>query len=127
MFKLQVNRMFDASHQLPDSDDLITKACARYHGHTYFVKVFFDSKKNKRHGMVVDFKGIKNIIDILDHQFINNIFRENRFYVPATAENIAKFLYLRIHSVYKDLKNLEVAVCEGYKGEENSSWAIYYE
>ena len=35
MYKLEVNRFFDAAHDLPDSENLITKQCTNLHGHTY--------------------------------------------------------------------------------------------
>ena len=128
MYKLEINRLFDASHQLPDTEHLLTKACANYHGHTYYAKVVFESHKNNRGGMVVDFKGIKEIIDELDHQFINDIFEEYYDeFVPSTAENIAHYLYHRIQEKYPDLENLRVGICEGYKGRENSSWSWYWQ
>ncbi len=40
--KLSVKHYFDASHQLPDTKYLVTKACARLHGHTYAVKIDID-------------------------------------------------------------------------------------
>lgn len=127
MYKLIVNRFFDASHQLPDSEDLVTKACAQYHGHTYLARVTFESEKNDRHGMVVDFKAIKNVIDLLDHRFINDIFSKYPEFlgVPPTAENIARFIHTEIRNQISGLVDLKVGICEGYKGEEASSWSYY--
>lgn len=123
--KLQLNHFIHAAHQLPDSEDLVTKECARLHGHTYLVKVEIESPAldNKRSGMIVDFKAIKNIINILDHRFINDVFKEYNFNEPTTAENIAKFIKMKIGgdlSFY--FSDITVGVCEGYKGEESSCW-----
>src|SRR3990167_2423140 len=130
MHKIIIKRFFDAAHQLPDSNNLITKQCASLHGHTYLVEVSCKGA-NKRSGMVVDFKAIKEVIDILDHKYINDIFIEHGFgekntisdinYIyPSTAENIAKFLYEKIRKEYPDLDEVSVRLCEGYKGEEVS-------
>lgn len=127
MDKLVVSHFFDAAHQLIDSPDLVTKACARLHGHTYAVIVEAEASKLNDAGMVVDFKAIKNIIDTFDHRFINDVFKELQldvFNLQPTAENIAKVICdlltnnLNIHVS-------KVKICEGYKGAERASWAIY--
>jgi len=125
MYKIAVSRFFQAQHQLPDSEDLLTKGCANNHGHTFLAKVIAFGD-NKRHGMVVDYRGIKNKIDIFDHNSVNDIFKQNSFDEPATSENIAKFIFESIAKEYPDLKDLEVSICEGYQGEESSSWVTYY-
>ena len=121
--QLEITHFFDASHQLPDSIHLCTKACARMHGHTYKVKVLMEGD-NSRNGMVIDFKVIKDAIDVLDHRHINDIFEEYKFNVPATAENIAIFLADHIETLTGD-RVKSIAIAEGYKGEEKASWAIY--
>lgn len=121
--ELKVIHFFDASHQLPDSEHLITKACARLHGHTY--KVIVEVKgENNRKGMVVDFKGIKNIIDLFDHRHVNDVLIElGHNGIEATAENMAYVIYELITDQLKvDVKS--VAICEGYKGEDRASYAI---
>lgn len=121
--KLRVQHYFDAAHQLKDSDLLITKACARLHGHTYAVIVEASAEVNSA-GMVVDFKAIKQIIDRFDHQYINDILVEYKIDLQPTAENIATIIS---HWITKELKInvISVSVCEGYKGAEKASWAIY--
>lgn len=121
--KLSIKHYFDSAHQLTDSEQLITKACARLHGHTYAVKVEIENELNKQ-GFVIDFKAIKNIIDRLDHQYINDIFRDNDIQLQPTAENIAIVITDWIESETRCKVN-SVAVCEGYKGEDKASWAIY--
>lgn len=124
MISIEVKEFFSAAHQLPNTEHLVTKQCAQLHGHTYLVIVEANCQEwEMKGGMVVDFKGIKNIINELDHRFINDIFGAlpNWKDKPTTAENIALYLKSRISTEYKFLKNLEVSVCEGYKGE-NSNW-----
>lgn len=150
MFKLIINRFFDAAHMLPDSDELVTKGCAGLHGHTYKVTVEFYSSENKRNGMVVDFKAIKDIIDRFDHttilknsgefseiqkvvndiRNIQGLTQQKFIYIEGapTAENIAKEIYFRIVCKYPDCsQGLKVTVVEGYKGEESSSSSTYEE
>ena len=124
MFTLEIKQFIQAAHRLPKSNDLVTKECSNLHGHSYLVKTEIKTRSNNRSGMVVDFKGVKNIVNILDHQFVNDIFRKYKFNQPSTAENIAKFLHQQILGTY-DFYGLKVSVCEGYKGEESSNWVHY--
>lgn len=127
--KLEIRHFFDSAHQLPDTEYLVTKACARLHGHTYAVIVTFENIDEALNpgGMVVDFKGIKNIIDTLDHQFINDIFKKDKIWkdVPTTAENIARYLHRKIYDTYPDIQKISVSVCEGYKGADRANWVTY--
>ena len=121
---LLVRHYFDAAHQLTDCEDLESKACARTHGHTYAVKVMITAEKLNKAGMVVDFKRVKGKIDQLDHQVINDIFEQLGYDFEPTAENTAIFIAREIEKLGVEVA--EVHVCEGYKGEERASWAIYY-
>ncbi|MCA9329067.1 6-carboxytetrahydropterin synthase, partial [Candidatus Saccharibacteria bacterium] len=64
------------------------------------------------------------IIDRLDHQYINDIFKQYEVHLEPTAENIAIVLS---NWIMKELSIIvtEIAVCEGYKGEEKASYAIF--
>ncbi|WP_438979927.1 6-pyruvoyl trahydropterin synthase family protein [Polynucleobacter sp.] len=119
---MSLRHYFDASHQLPDTDNLVTKACARLHGHTYAVIVEIEADTVKG-GMIIDFKAVKNTIDVLDHQHINDIFDRFEFNHEPTAENIAKFLSKQIEKEL-DFK-ATVSICEGYKGAERASWVTH--
>ena len=56
-----------------------------------------------KNGMIVDFKAIKNIVNTLDHAYLN------KFIPQPTAENIAKFLLDSILHCYR----VEVQESEG--------------
>lgn len=126
--KLEIKHYFDSAHQLPDTEFLKTKACARLHGHTYKTIITFEGEKLEG-GMVVDFKIIKEIVDELDHQFINEVFSRYELWkdISPSSENISKFIHWLIKNKLYFIKNLSVAVCEGYKGEERASYTIYEE
>lgn len=124
--KMQLTHFFDASHQLIDSPDLHTKKCANLHGHTYKVIVEIEAN-NDRHGMIIDFGKIKETINILDHQHINDVFKQNSFDEPATAENIALFIKAQVAetmggTIYRHAITIHIA--EGFKGDESSNWII---
>lgn len=121
MYNLEITRFIDAAHQLPDSESLVTKKCCSLHGHSYAIKVKINQDK-LINGMVVDFGRIKEIIDRLDHKFINDVFMQDPVWEhqPTTAENIATYLQDAI--LFEIHVHASVSVCEGYKGLENSAW-----
>lgn len=121
---LEVRHYFDAAHQLKDGPNLVTKACAQLHGHTYAVKVKATADTLNSAGMVIDFKAVKQSIDRLDHKYINDVFKEYKIELEPTAENIAYIISVWLKAEY-DLNIIRVSVCEGYKGEERASWATY--
>lgn len=120
--KATIRCFFDAAHQLHDSEHLVTKKCANLHGHTYAVEVELIGP-NVRHGMILDFKAVKNIVDEFDHRFLNDVFDSRGYQDETTAENIAIAIKKHILTDYPDfVDNIMVSVCEGYKGEQNSNW-----
>ena len=122
-YELTIKHFFDASHKLSDSPHLVSKACARLHGHTYAVIVHIRGD-NSQNGMVVDFKAVKNVIDVLDHRHINEVFEEEGFNAESTAENVARFIYNGVKK-HCGISPLSVEICEGYKGQERSCWVTY--
>lgn len=122
---ITVAHYFDAAHKLEDSEFLATKECARLHGHTYAVKAQVSSRGLKG-GMAIDFKLVKQAIDVLDHRYINDVFSELGIHDLPTAENIAKFLYKEIDKL-DNIKCEIISVCEGFKGMDRASWVKYYE
>ena len=83
--RLMIEHHFDSAHWLPDYDG----ACGNLHGHTWKVAVIIEGEPNDK-GMVVDFREVKQIINVLDHRCLNDI-------IPnPTAENIALWLLDRI-------------------------------
>lgn len=137
--KLTVKHFTDTAHILPDTEHLCSKGCARLHGHTYAFEVSFKGGELKG-GMVVDFKLIKQLIDELDHRTL--VFRETHPmllgflqssnpdqviefpYIPS-SENISRYVAEQIALQYPDLSEIEVSVCEGYKGIERANWTTY--
>lgn len=121
---IETVHFIDAAHQLPDSDDLFTKKCAQLHGHTYKIKIGIEGN-NSQSGMVIDFGAVKEVVNKLDHRYINDVFHEKGWDVPSTAENISRYIAEEIF-VELGFTPTHVAVCEGYKGEENSNYVTYF-
>jgi len=82
---------FDSSHYLPNYDG----RCANNHGHRFRLEISIRKRVDKRSGMVMDFKILKNIIkqhviNYFDHDLINN-YIEN-----PTAENIILWIWEKL-------------------------------
>lgn len=82
-YVIEVEKQIEAAHMLEDSEWLVTKACARPHGHSYQVEVVAEFDELLPNGMACDFKVIKDAINAYDHQDLNEIFS------PTTAEVFA--------------------------------------
>ena len=97
--ELVVNHSFEAAHRLPGH----TGKCERLHGHSYRVRVRLKGPV-REDGMIIDFGHVKDLIDQLDHRYLND------FMYRPTAENTAKWLLERIPLA------VEVRVWEGLGG-----------
>jgi 6-pyruvoyltetrahydropterin/6-carboxytetrahydropterin synthase len=69
--------------------------CNSLHGHNWQIIVYCKSRELDDKGMVVDFSVIKKEIEKLDHTELNKSIPQ------PTAENIAKYLCLKIKNCYK--------------------------
>jgi 6-pyruvoyltetrahydropterin/6-carboxytetrahydropterin synthase len=91
MFEVTVEDTFAAGHALRG----YRGKCENPHGHNYKVQVTLSGETLDDIGLLYDFKDLKaamnQIIDRLDHQFLNDIepFRE----LNPSAENMARFFY----------------------------------
>ena len=139
--KLTIRHFTDTGHILPDTEYLISKGCARLHGHTYAYIIDIEGSDNLQGGMLIDFKAIKQIIDELDHrtlvyrgtheklfQFLNKQNSDQIIEFPfiPSSENISRYLAETIYIKYPDLYSVQVQVCEGYKGDNKASWSTYF-
>lgn len=65
--------------------------CTRLHGHNWIIDVTCRRQELDENGMVLDFTKIKEVVQQLDHAFINDVIKVN-----PTAENMAKWLHDQI-------------------------------
>ncbi len=86
MYTLYKTLEISAAHQL-NLD--YTSKCSNLHGHNWLVTIVCKVKDDglDQNGMVVDFSKIKEIVNRLDHAYLNNIIEQ------PTAENIAVYLH----------------------------------
>ncbi len=99
---------FDSAHQIPDTEELLTKKCANKHGHTYHLKLFLDVDLMKAFYMknFVDFELIKQTVNFIlekyDHKDITELYKLH------TVEDIAEDLMNRLRSHYGANSEVEI-------------------
>lgn len=95
---------FSAAHVLRD----YPLACERLHGHNYKVIIAVSANQLDKLGMVVDYVVVQEIaykyINVLDHQYLNNIPPFDKELNP-TAENVAAWLF---NNIAQDLNDSRV-------------------
>lgn len=84
---------FDAAHNLVKYHG----KCEKLHGHTYKLQIVVCGERDEE-GIVIDFVLLKDIvkkevIDILDHSYINEIIEQ------PSAENIAEWIYNKLEKI----------------------------
>ncbi len=86
IYELELDMDFDSAHYLPEYKG----KCANMHGHCWRVVIKMSTTCLDHQSMVMDFKEIKDEVNKLDHQMLNN------FIPMPTAENIAAYLFDKI-------------------------------
>ena len=91
MFEVSVEQTFAAGHALRN----YRGKCENVHGHNYRVLVTLEGPELDSIGLLVDFvevkKLINQVVDRLDHQFINDLTPFDQ--INPSAENMAKYFY----------------------------------
>lgn len=88
LFTSRVERSLSAGH----SNGPPEGKCFRFHGHDFgiVVEITYDENKLDQYGWGPDFSAIKKVLDDFgDHQPLNEVMAPT----PASAENIAKWLF----------------------------------
>lgn len=108
---------FEAAHRLPNVPR--DHKCHRLHGHSFQTEVHVRGEVGVETGWVLDFADIKAafapLLEQLDHRCLNEIEGlEN-----PTSENIARWIWTRLHPVLSGLHKVVVR-------ETCTSGCIYY-
>lgn len=84
--KLHTEFTFDSAHRLENYNG----KCCDVHGHTWKVELWFiGSSENKDDvGILVDFGIVKEVKELLDHKYLNDILGCN-----PTAENLTEWIF----------------------------------
>lgn len=89
MFELKIVTRFAAAHQL----QMVSQKCENLHGHNWKIEVCVTGLALDKAGVVIDFgllkTHVKEIIETLDHKFLNEIEVCNG---PPSSENIAVYI-----------------------------------
>lgn len=122
MFELKVISHFDAAHSLRDYPG----DCANLHGHTWTVEVYVEGEQLNEIGLLVDFKEVKKytqeIVQRLDHQYINNVPEFQEKQLNPTAENLSKYIY---EELAKKMAHLQVRITKVSVWESPRACATY--
>lgn len=82
IMKLGTTQTFSAAHKLPRYEG----NCANLHGHTWKAEIIIKGEIDIETGMIIDFRAVKDLINALDHSYLNDLF-EN-----PTCEHITEYL-----------------------------------
>ena len=98
MYEISIGMTFDAAHYLSNYDG----PCNHMHGHTWKVIVYWRTRTLDHQDMICDFKvlqkRIRGIIDLLDHQVLNEV----TDCTQPTAEFLARWLCNKLREASPD-------------------------
>jgi 6-pyruvoyltetrahydropterin/6-carboxytetrahydropterin synthase len=123
MFEVTVEQTFAAGHALRHYKG----KCENVHGHNYRVQVTAEGDELNSIGLLVDFvelkRVVRQIVDRLDHQFINDL--EPFTVINPSAENMAKYFYDEIVSGINLSEEIAVRISQVKIWETDTSIAVY--
>ena len=125
MFEVTVEDSFAAGHYLRNYKG----KCENPHGHNYKVRVTLSGQQLDKAGLLLDFKDLrevmKNVIERLDHQMINDVepFKE----LNPSAENLAKYFYEETKSRLQQSTQGRVRIKDVRVWETDTTTATYFE
>lgn len=125
MYEVTVEDSFAAGHYLRN----YRGKCENPHGHNYKVRVTLRGAELDKAGLLLDFKDLKevmkDVIDRLDHQMLNEI--EPFKTLNPSAENLAKYFYDQASARLKLVTNGRVDVSDVTIWETDTTNARYSE
>ncbi len=120
MFELKILTHFAAAHQLR----MVSKKCENLHGHNWKVEVCVAGEQLNPAGVLIDFgelkAHVKEIIDTLDHKFLNDI---DVFNGNPSSENIAVYI---ADTLSARLAGTDVTVSRITTWESEDACATYF-
>lgn len=105
--ELRKTFQFEAAHLLPHLPK--SHKCRRLHGHSFVVEIVVEGECDPKLGWLMDYADIssafKPIHEKLDHYYLNEI----RGLENPTSENLAAWIWKRLHPTIPLLKEIVVA------------------
>ncbi|TDL98969.1 6-carboxytetrahydropterin synthase QueD [Macrococcus brunensis] len=119
-FELNKDMNFSSAHYIPDER---AGACARVHGHTYFLCLTIAGNELDDLGFLVNFSELKKLIHgRFDHQLLNEL-PEVKGMIPST-EKMAELIYTLVQDYLDELDN--GAKClQVFLRETPTSYVVY--
>lgn len=91
------------------------------HGHSYRLEAFISGSVDPVTGMIINLRDLdltlKESVADLEGKFLDKEVPEFKDQVPTT-ENLAQFLFLKIHSLLVDKKNIQLEKIRLYETEQ---------
>jgi len=104
MYTISKEFNFCASHRLACLPE--GHPCTKWHGHNYSIILEFQSETLDEAGMVVDYRQLKPVGEMIDNLFDHQELNDKMDLNP-TAENISAFLYKKITETFPELPKLK--------------------
>lgn len=98
--------------------------CQRLHGHNWYISIHIKSRSLAEHGMILDFKHIKEYLKSFDHQNLNELVKFN-----PTAENLSKHFGEKVLQLAKEegCNGIYEVSCEVQEAEHNVATWVWEE
>lgn len=117
MYYASVEDRFSSAHQLREYEG----KCERLHGHNWVVRVTVSGKELDKSGMLVDFgimkKHLKDILEVLDHRFINEVPPFDK--LNPSAENLAEHIFITFSGKMSEYKKVKVERVDVWESEKS--------
>ncbi len=119
-FELNKDMNFSSAHYIPDAR---AGACARIHGHTYFLNLTIAGNELDDLGFLVNFSELKKLIHArFDHQLLNDL-PEVEGMIPST-EKMAELIYTIVQAYLDGLDNQPICL-QVFLRETPTSYVVY--
>lgn len=106
---------------------MVGQKCENLHGHNWNVEVYVCGENLNQAGVLVDFgdikKVVKDIIEKLDHQYLNEIDVFKR--IQPSSEQIAVYIAKSLQSYFDGLKECSIRVSRVSAWESEDSCATF--
>ena len=98
---------FEAAHRLPQAP--ADHKCSRLHGHSFRVELVCAGEIDPKTGWLIDFADIKRAFKPLGEQLDHHYLNEVEGLENPTAENIARWIWIRLRPTLPLLSQVTIA------------------